>query len=118
MKACPNCSYQPSWHFCRNVSFTKKDLHFTFVGCSHVDAFRGQQFFTVADADRPAYEARWNAKAEELFAQYTKGWAEPNRLAFRSRIWAQPPPVIQPELIEHVRSIAPATKQADDDCPW
>jgi len=120
VKACPKCSYQPSWHYCRNVSYAKKELHFTFVGCKHVDDFTGSalKFPVVSDFDRPAYEARWDAKAEELFADYTAQWPETTRISFRARLWPAPLPVIQPALLDHIRTTAPAAKQADDDCPW
>jgi hypothetical protein len=119
MKACPLCNYEPSWHYCRNVTFAKKDLHFAFCGCTHVANFVGDhRFIPVADADRPAYEARWDAAAEELFTAYTARWPESARIAFRSRLWPAPLPVIQPALLNHIRATAPAAKQADDDCPW
>ena len=120
MKSCPICSHEPSWHYCRNVSYTKKELHFAFCGCAHAADFAGTRFVPVLDAEREAYEMRWDAQAEVLFANYTERWPEPSRIAFRARIWKAPLPGIQPELIEYVRTIAPtpAAARADGDCPW
>ena len=63
MKACPKCSYQPSWHYCRAVSQAKKALHFAFIGCSHVADVVGVRFVPIPDSERNDYEARW-AKAQ------------------------------------------------------
>jgi hypothetical protein len=92
MKSCPLCLRAPDWHFCRHVTQKRADgLHYYMLcGCDHAMTF-GKPMQFVSETDLPANEAKWDAEAERLFAKYTERWTEPQRTAFRVRVWRETP---------------------------
>lgn len=95
MKACPYCQEPPGWFYARNVSMTRRTPHFVLCGCPHAERFGSVDTklkHFVADADRAAWEAKWDEHAEKLFAEYTARWTDEQRTSFRARIWPKPPP--------------------------
>ena len=125
MKACPRCSEPPQWHFASNVSRARKVICFAFVGCTHAADFRGSVFYVTPDKERGAFEEKWDAHAESMFAVYTARWTDEQRVAFRARLWPAPVPVIPAALFVSAvggnEVAAPAFRhsvEASDDCPW
>ncbi len=98
MKACCFCAEAPHWHFLRNISMATKIDTFGFAGCKHADDFTGNKLSMTPAKERAAFEEKWDAHAEALFARYTALWTEPQRISFRARLWPEPPPVIPTEL--------------------
>lgn len=113
MKACPRCAQSPHWHYARNVSQTRKVDHFSFAGCLHAEAF-AHTLGLVPAKERGAVEARWDAHAEAMFADYTARWSQPQRVAFRARLWPAPVPVVPYELFDRNKDEAPRFRHACD----
>ncbi len=116
-----SCAYcgpksAPHWHFCRNYTWKQNDRqnYFIFAGCKHFSAFASTANITfVPDGERAAWEAKWNAEAERLFAIYTggQGWSDANRAIFRDRLWPKPPPIVPTELFDRTRDEAPVSSE-------
>jgi hypothetical protein len=125
MKSCPHCAEPPGWHFASNVSRARKVVCFAFVGCKHANDFRGAVFYVTPDKERAAFEDKWDAHAESMFALYTARWTDAERVSFRARLWPEPVPVVPAVLfVSEVggnEAPAPAFRhavEANDDCPW
>lgn len=92
MKACPKCGplSAPVWCYAREVS--KRDGVETFIpcGCQHVVQWHGYPPPLVKQADREAFEAKWDAEMERHFADYTVRWTEEQRERYRKELWPQP----------------------------
>ncbi len=128
MKACPYCADAPLFHYARNLSTLPNGREgpafFMLAGCRHANDFIAARR-VIAKAERTDIEAKWDAEAERLFAEYTKprpwtdamraewkhknpdqplparaeGWTEIERARFREKLWPTPPAVIPAELI-------------------
>jgi hypothetical protein len=90
MKPCCHCQQTPTWYFARNTSRREgTDLWRLSLVCYRCEPF-GKELGLVASADRAAVEARWETHAEGMFATYTATWTEPQRTAFRVRLFRDP----------------------------
>lgn len=91
MLRCPVCQDAPSWHFQCNTSWREKRDLFRFMpACLHGEAL-AKEVGVVASADRAAVEARWDDFAAKLFDKYTERWTEPQRVAYRAKLYPPPP---------------------------
>ena len=97
---------------------TRRATHWVFDGCHHARAFAGRAVVFVPNAERGAFEAKWDAHAEALFAAYTARWTDAQRDAYRARLWPVPPPVVPSVLFQredHGEERAVVDYDRDDD---
>lgn len=125
MKKCPFCQHAPHWHFARNVSASRRVRHFIFAACCERGELFPRNLAPVAIEECAKVETEWDSFCETLFAVYTSRWTEPQRIAYRARIW--PSVVVVPPSELFRREVGgeevPAARhfsepQEAEDCPW
>jgi hypothetical protein len=87
VRKCPYCQQSPQLRFASNTSRTRNANHYIFAAC----CARGETFprnlRIVPQEESHAVETAWDEFAETLFAEYSVRWTEPQRVAYRARIW-------------------------------
>jgi len=88
----------------------------------------------VPQEESHAVESQWDEFAEKLFAEYSAHWTEPQRVAYRARIWpaitlpvvgyeapqteTAPEPRPKRETKPRPEPVPPKHFSEPDDCPW
>ncbi len=86
---CPLCSSRlmlerPAWHYASNTSARRKVKCYFFTGCKH--AAEVSPPATLHDGGFAELEARWAAKAQQLFTQQTAQWKDHEREVWRAKL--------------------------------
>ncbi len=98
MKLCPICRTGPNWHLAANVTRRRAEFRTSWFlfepGCRHgsewARAMSDLARTFLRDDERSVFEKAWDNEAERLFAEYTATWTEPQRAAFRDRVFPEP----------------------------
>lgn len=108
VKSCPICTQEPAWYYARNCTMTRKVRCFILCGCPHAEAFGSLSEKVkriVTQPELAQVENDWDAHAEKLFVGYTDRWTDPQRTAFRARLWPEP---VKAELFDRNHDELPA----------
>ena len=89
MKECCFCRRSPEWFHARLVSRREGADHYLLSGwCPKCRVFTQAVGFTHTDK-RQEVEAKWDAEAERMLAVYTELWTDPQRAAYRARLFRE-----------------------------
>lgn len=94
LPACGMCSHvgspvRPMWRVAHRTTERRKTLCYFFIGCPHSEEVADSKTIRSDPKEWAEIEAKWAARAKELFTQRTKGWSATATDRFRMALEAK-----------------------------